>query len=78
MLQESAARSWDIRTIWYSPSTKVKLYVLFLLAVCIVTSIKLARLWIAAPPFRLSLQAHNPAIWTLVLLKKIQTTIMST
>jgi hypothetical protein len=61
MLQESAATSWDIRTICYAPSTKLKLYVLFLLVVCIVTSIKLARLWIAAPPFRLSRQAHNPA-----------------
>jgi hypothetical protein len=44
----------------YAPSTNVKLYILFLLAVCVVTSVKLARLWIAAPPFRLNRQADNP------------------
>jgi hypothetical protein len=45
----------------YAPSTKVKLYLLFLLAVCVVTTIKLVKLWIAAPPFRLNRQTQNPA-----------------
>jgi hypothetical protein len=61
MLQESAATSWDIRTLCYGPSTKVKLYLLFLLIASVATTAKLVRLWIAAPPFRLSRQAHNPA-----------------
>jgi len=59
MLQESA--TWDIRTIHYTLPTKFKLYLIFLLVVCVATSIKLVRLWIAAPPFCLSRQAHNPA-----------------
>ncbi len=42
------------------PSTAVKLYVLFLLVVCVVTAIKLARLWIAVPPFRLNRKTLNP------------------
>jgi hypothetical protein len=63
MLQESATTSWDVRTMCYEPSMMVKLYVLFLLAVCVVTSIKLVKLWITAPPFRLNRQAHNPAYW---------------
>jgi hypothetical protein len=61
MLQESATTSWDMRTMYYAPSTRYKLYMLFLLVVCVATGIKLVRLWIAAPPFRLSRQAHNPA-----------------
>jgi len=63
MLQESATTSWDIRTMCYTPSTKEKLYLLFLLAVCVVTTIKLVKLWIAAPPFRLNRQSDNPAYW---------------
>jgi len=47
----------------YAPSTKVKLYVLFLLVVGVVTTTKLVKLWIAAPPFRLNRQSPNPAYW---------------
>jgi hypothetical protein len=43
-----------------TPSTAVKLYVLFLVVVCVVTAIKLARLWIAVPPFRLNRKTLNP------------------
>lgn len=63
MLQETATTSWDIRTMCYTPSTKEKLYVFFLLAVCVVTTIKLVKLWIAAPPFRLKRQSENPVYW---------------
>src|SRR5262249_34513758 len=61
MLQNSTATSWDLQTISYEPSVKVKLCLLFLLAACVMTSIKLARLWIAAPPFYLNRQVGNPA-----------------
>jgi len=62
MLQESATTSWDLRTICYSgPSTKLRLYLLFLGVACIVTSFKLVRLWIAAPPFQLKRQVGNAA-----------------
>jgi len=61
MLRQSAATSWDLRTICYSgPSIKLKLYLLFLLVACIVTIFKLVRLWIGAPPFQLSRQVGNP------------------
>ena len=43
------------------PSSSFKTYMLFLLVVCVVTSIKLIRGWRAAPPFRLSRQANNPS-----------------
>ena len=59
MLQESAA--WDLRRITREPSTGMMIYVLFLFLVCIVTSVKLVRVWRAAPPFRLSRQASSPA-----------------
>jgi hypothetical protein len=39
----------------------MKLYVLFLLFVCLVTSVELFKAWRAAPPFRLSRQANNPS-----------------
>jgi hypothetical protein len=45
------------------PSTKEKLYLLFLLVVCVATTIKLVKLWIEAPPFRLNRQSGNPAYW---------------
>jgi hypothetical protein len=63
MLQESGTTSWDIRTICYAPSTKLKLYLLFLLAVCVVTTVKLVKLWIVVPPFRFNRQPHNPVYW---------------
>ena len=42
------------------PSTAMKIYILFLFLVCIVTSVKLVRVWRAAPPLRLSRQASSP------------------
>jgi hypothetical protein len=58
MLQESA--TWDLQHMNPEPSTNMKIYMLFLFGVCIVTTVKLIRVWRAAPPFRLSRQASNP------------------
>jgi hypothetical protein len=51
---------WDLQNIHRQPSTSLKLYLLFLLFVCAVTTVKLLKAWQAAPPFRLSRQACNP------------------
>jgi len=59
VLQEST--TWDPRHIFRDPSTSFKTYVLFLLVVCVVASIKLIRVWHGAPPFRLSRQANSPS-----------------
>jgi|SRR5271165_2390199 len=61
MLQESASTGWDFRAMTVEPSTGLKLYVLFLLVVCVATSIKLVRLWRMAPPFRTERQRDNSA-----------------
>jgi hypothetical protein len=62
MFQEQAPEvTWDLRQIQRVPSTSFKLYVLFLLIVCIVTSVELFKAWRAAPPFRLSRQVGNPS-----------------
>jgi hypothetical protein len=45
----------------WEPSNGLMIYILFLFLVCIVTSVKLVRVWRAAPPFRLSRQASSPA-----------------
>jgi len=66
MLQESAATSWNPRAITSTPSVSLKLYMLFLLVVCIVTSIKLVRLWRMAPPFRAQRQRDNSAYLSLL------------
>jgi hypothetical protein len=66
MLQESATTSWDPRAITSTPSVSLKLYMLFLLVVCIVTSIKLVRLWRMAPPFRAQRQRDNSAYLSLL------------
>lgn len=58
MLQESV--TWDPQMI-VEPSTGQKIYVLFLVVVCVVTIIKLMRVWRVALPFRLSTQANNPS-----------------
>jgi hypothetical protein len=60
MLQESTSGAWDLRTIYAEPSGSTKIYVLFVFVVFIVTSIKLMKVWRAAPPFRLSRRAQNP------------------
>lgn len=58
MLQESA--TWDLPRMTREPSTSMIIYMLFLFGVCIVTTVKLIRVWRAAPPFRLSRRAGNP------------------
>jgi hypothetical protein len=57
MLQEST--SWDLQSMRSSQSTEFNFYVLFLLVACIVTSVKLVGLWIAAPPFQIKRQVGN-------------------
>jgi hypothetical protein len=58
MPQESLI--FDYQHLIREPSTSFKLYVLFLLASCVVTGTKLIRVWRAAPPFRLSRRANSP------------------
>jgi branched-subunit amino acid transport protein AzlD len=58
MLQESVG--WDTQNLIREPSTSFKIYLMFLIVVCVATIIKLIRVWRGAPPFRLSSQAKNP------------------
>jgi hypothetical protein len=58
MFQEST--TWDLRHMTREPSTSTKIYMLFLLVVCIVTTVKLIRVWRRASPFRLSQRDGNP------------------
>jgi hypothetical protein len=48
------------------PSTALKIYILFLLVVCIVMSIKLVRIWRIAAPFRAQRQRENPVYESLL------------
>ncbi len=64
--QESAYTSWDLRTVTSEPSTAIKIYILFLFVVCIVTSIKLIRIWRMAAPFRAQRQRENPVYESLL------------
>jgi hypothetical protein len=59
MLQEST--TWDLRQMTREPSTSMMIYILSLFLVCIVTSVKLVKVWRPALPFRLSRQAGSPA-----------------
>lgn len=59
MFQEPV--TWDLRSLTRTPSTSMEIYILFLFLVCIFTSVKLVRVWRAAPPFRLPRQAGSPA-----------------
>jgi hypothetical protein len=52
MLQESASTSWDPRALIVEPAASLKLYMSFLLVVCIITSVKLVKVWWKVPPFR--------------------------
>ena len=57
--------TWELRPvilepIW-EPSTSLKLYLLFLLLVCIFTTIKLARVWRTVAPFSRRHPEANPA-----------------
>jgi hypothetical protein len=57
VFQEPA--TWDLRYINREPSMSMKLYLLFLLFCCLLTSVELFKAWHAAPPFKLSRQASN-------------------
>ena len=59
MVQESI--TWDLRHMTRTPSTIMEIYMLFLFLACIVTSVKLVRIWRAAPPFRPPRHAGSPA-----------------
>jgi hypothetical protein len=58
MFQETT--TWDLRDMPPSPSTGMKLYMLFLLVACVVAGAKLLTAWRGAPPFRSARQANNP------------------
>lgn len=58
MLQEAV--TFDLRHMNHEPSTSTEIYILFLFAVSIVGSVKLVRIWRAAPPFKLSRQSDSP------------------
>ena len=58
MLQQSEIQ-WDPLTILREPPYPYKIYMLFLFVTLVVTGARLIRIWAAAPPFRLSRQAHN-------------------
>ena len=58
MLQPSSSSIGDLRTTVIEPSGVLKAYILFLLTVCVVVIVKLARTWRAVVPFR---SAGNPA-----------------
>lgn len=45
--------------LFVEPSIDFKLYLLFLVVVCIASIVKLARVWWTAPPFRLSRGAND-------------------
>jgi hypothetical protein len=51
MIQESTTLEWDPIFIDRAPSTALKIYVLFLLVACVVTSYNLVRVWRMVPPF---------------------------
>ena len=59
MLQETV--TWDPQNMIVEPSIGQKIYVLFLVVVCVVTIVKLIRIWRVALPLRLSTQANNPS-----------------
>jgi hypothetical protein len=52
---------WNFQNMPYQPSTTGKIDMLLLLVVCIITGVKLVKVWRTAPPFRLKCQAQNPA-----------------
>jgi hypothetical protein len=50
----------DYGNLIREPSTAFKVYLLFLLVVCVVTCAKLVRVWKGAPPFRASAMVDTP------------------
>jgi hypothetical protein len=61
MLQEQGTGTWDLRTLMPGPSLGFKFYMLFLLVTWVTASVKIYRVWRAAPPFRLSRQSDSPS-----------------
>jgi hypothetical protein len=59
MLQEDGI-GWDPIHLWTPVEIATKIYMVFLLAVLVVAIVKLVKVWIGAPPFRLKRQAENP------------------
>ena len=59
MVQEQS-QNWNVRIDRW-PSVGEQLFDLFLLAVCLVASVWLFKVWRAAPPFKLSRQMNNMA-----------------
>src|SRR5258708_11899720 len=64
MPQESV--TFDVRHLIREPSTGFRLYLLFLFVVCVMTTVKLIRVWVAAPPFRRRPQAKSPEYFGLL------------
>ena len=64
MTQESVAM--DYQNLIREPTTSFKLYLLFLTIVCLVTCIKLIKVWVAVPPFRASSKPPSPEYSTLL------------
>jgi hypothetical protein len=64
--------TWDFRTVPHESSSFEKILVFFFLAAGIVAATQLIRIWRAAPPFRLPLQAGN-----LLLVSQLETGIRS-
>lgn len=60
-MQEESINWSDPVIVDRYPSTELRLYVIFLVLIVVVASIRMIRLWYAAPPFRLMRQANNPA-----------------
>src|SRR5215813_11542994 len=59
MLQ--GASTWDLQTMHPPLSPGFRLYLLFLFVGCLLAAANLAKLWRAAPPFRLARQERNSA-----------------
>jgi hypothetical protein len=64
MPQESV--TFDVRHLIREPSTGFRLYVLFLFVVCLMTSVKLIRVWVVVPPFRRRPKAKSPEYFRLL------------
>jgi hypothetical protein len=72
MFQDDTSVGWDPASVHPHLSLCARLYLLFLLVAIAVTTARLVRLWIAAPPFLLSRQTKNPDY-----LQKLRTTRVS-
>src|SRR5262250_1404156 len=58
MTQQSVAI--DYQNLIREPTIGFKLYVLFLIIVCIVTCMKLIKVWVTVPPFKASSKRSSP------------------